>query len=102
MWCAALTVAIHAAGSPNASAHGFHVACSAPPLNDAQGEPSMRLATTMRDSLVAGGFVTSTYIGSQGLSPRDDLGGDRAVHVLVQLDLGKRAQPGFEVVHGGC
>jgi N-acetylmuramoyl-L-alanine amidase len=72
---ATAVVSIHADGSTNASAHGFHVAYSSPPLNDAQGEPSMRLATTMRDALVAGGFPTSTYIGSQGLSPRDDLGG---------------------------
>lgn len=72
---AAAVVSIHADGSTNESAHGFHVAYSAPPLNEAQGEPSMRLATTMRDSLVSGGFTTSTYIGSKGLSPRDDLGG---------------------------
>lgn len=72
---AAAVVSIHADGSTNPSAHGFHIAYSSPPLNDAQGEPSMRLATTMRDSMVAGGFPTSTYIGSAGLSPRDDLGG---------------------------
>jgi N-acetylmuramoyl-L-alanine amidase len=72
---AAAVVSIHADGSTNESAHGFHVAYSSPPLNDAQGEPSMRLATTLRDAMVSGGFVTSTYIGSAGLSPRDDLGG---------------------------
>jgi N-acetylmuramoyl-L-alanine amidase len=68
-------VSIHADGSTNPSAHGFHVAYSAPPLNDAQGEPAMRLATTVRDTMTAQGFATSTYIGSSGLSPRDDLGG---------------------------
>ena len=68
-------VSIHADGSTNASAHGFHIAYSAPPLNEAQGEPSMRLATTMRDTMVEKGFATSTYIGAAGLSPRDDLGG---------------------------
>jgi N-acetylmuramoyl-L-alanine amidase len=72
---AAAVVSIHADGSTNTSAHGFHVAYSAPPLNDAQGEPSLRLATTMRDQLSAAGFPTSTYIGSAGLSGRDDLGG---------------------------
>jgi N-acetylmuramoyl-L-alanine amidase len=72
---AAAVVSIHADGSTDASAHGFHIAYSAPPLNEAQGEPSMRLATTMRDTVVAKGFATSTYIGSAGLSPRDDLGG---------------------------
>lgn len=72
---AAAVVSIHADGSTNPAAHGFHVAHSAPPLNEAQGEPSTRLATAMRDTLVAKGFATSTYIGSAGLSPRDDLGG---------------------------
>jgi N-acetylmuramoyl-L-alanine amidase len=72
---AAAVVSIHADGSTNPSAHGFHVAYSSPPLNEAQGEPSMRLATTMRDTMVAEGLVTSTYIGAAGLSPRDDLGG---------------------------
>lgn len=72
---AAAVVSIHADGSTNESAHGFHVAYSSPPLNDAQGEPSTRLAETMRDTMVTKGFATSTYIGSSGLSPRDDLGG---------------------------
>jgi N-acetylmuramoyl-L-alanine amidase len=72
---AAAVVSIHADGSTDQTAHGFHIAYSAPPLNEAQGEPSTRLATTMRDAMMADGFATSTYIGSAGLSPRDDLGG---------------------------
>jgi len=72
---AAAVVSIHADGSTNASAHGFHIAYSAPPLNEAQGEPSTRLATTVRDAMVSAGFPISTYIGANGLSPRDDLGG---------------------------
>lgn len=72
---AAAVVSIHADGSTDTSAHGFHIAYSAPPLNEAQGEPSTRLATTMRDTMVAKGFATAGYIGSSGLSPRDDLGG---------------------------
>jgi N-acetylmuramoyl-L-alanine amidase len=72
---AAAMVSIHADGSTNTSAHGFHVAYSSPPLNEAQGEPSTRLATTLRDAMVSAGFPISTYIGSAGLSPRDDLGG---------------------------
>ncbi|MEV6911863.1 N-acetylmuramoyl-L-alanine amidase [Amycolatopsis sp. NPDC051071] len=68
-------VSIHADGSNSAGAHGFHVAYSAPPLNAQQGEPSTRLATALRDGIRAGGFPTSTYLGSNGLAPRDDLGG---------------------------
>jgi N-acetylmuramoyl-L-alanine amidase len=72
---AAAVVSIHADGSTDPSARGFHIAYSAPPLNEAQGEPALRLATTMRDTMVSAGLATSTYIGSAGLSPRDDLGG---------------------------
>lgn len=68
-------VSIHADGSTAANAHGFHVAYSAPPLNAAQGAPSQRLARTMRDGLRSAGFPVSTYLGSDGLAPRDDLGG---------------------------
>jgi len=67
-------VSIHADGSTSPSARGFHVAYSAPPLNAAQGEPSLRLARTMRDALRAR-FPVSTYVGETGLSPRADLGG---------------------------
>ncbi|MEV4311210.1 N-acetylmuramoyl-L-alanine amidase [Actinocrispum sp. NPDC049592] len=72
---AAAVVSIHADGSTSPGAHGFHVAYSSPPLNAAQGEPSAKLAKVLRDGLQAAGFATSTYIGSQGLSPRNDLGG---------------------------
>lgn len=72
---AAAVVSIHADGSTNASARGFHVAYSAPPLNAQQGEPSLRLARTVRDGMRAAGFPLSTYIGAQGLSPRADLAG---------------------------
>lgn len=72
---AAAVVSIHADGSTNPGAHGFHIAYSAPPLNEAQGEPSLRLAGTMRDQLRGAGLATSSYLGSDGLSARDDLGG---------------------------
>jgi N-acetylmuramoyl-L-alanine amidase len=72
---AAAVVSIHADGSTSAGAHGFHVAYSSPPLNAAQGEPSLKLARTLRDGLRSAGFPTSNYIGSDGLSPRSDLGG---------------------------
>ncbi|WP_414936935.1 N-acetylmuramoyl-L-alanine amidase [Amycolatopsis sp. cmx-11-51] len=68
-------VSIHADGSHSEGAHGFHVAYSAPPLNAQQGEPSTKLATALRDGIRAGGFPTSTYLGSNGLAPRADLGG---------------------------
>ncbi|WP_153410591.1 N-acetylmuramoyl-L-alanine amidase [Nocardia macrotermitis] len=72
---AVAVVSIHADGAPGANSHGFHVAYSAPPRNPAQGEPSIRLATTLRDGFRAAGFTPSTYVGAQGLNPRDDLSG---------------------------
>jgi len=72
---ATAVVSIHADGATSPGAHGFHVIYSNPPLNAAQGEPSQRLARTMRDALRGAGFATSTYIGADGLSPRDDLAG---------------------------
>jgi N-acetylmuramoyl-L-alanine amidase len=72
---AAAVISIHADGSTSPGAHGFHIAYSAPPLNAAQGEPTTKLARTLRDGLASAGFATSTYIGTNGLSPRNDLGG---------------------------
>nr|WP_209648124.1 N-acetylmuramoyl-L-alanine amidase [Kibdelosporangium banguiense] len=72
---ATAVVSIHADGSTSPGAHGFHIAYSAPPLNAAQGEPATKLAQTLRDVMASAGFATSTYIGTNGLSPRNDLGG---------------------------
>ena len=68
-------VSIHADGSDAAGANGFHVAYSSPPLNAAQGEPSTRLARTLRDTMRASGFSPANYIGENGLSARTDLAG---------------------------
>lgn len=68
-------VSIHADGTTDTGAHGFHVSYPAPPLNDAQGEPSRALAVALRDAMTAGGFAVSSYLGDRGLFPRDDLGG---------------------------
>ncbi|WP_439384410.1 N-acetylmuramoyl-L-alanine amidase [Amycolatopsis lexingtonensis] len=68
-------VSIHADGSTAAGANGFHVAYSSPPLNAAQGAPSLRLAEVLRDTMRTGGFSTSNYIGGNGLSARSDLAG---------------------------
>ncbi|KDN23961.1 N-acetylmuramoyl-L-alanine amidase [Amycolatopsis rifamycinica] len=72
---AAAVVSIHADGSEAAGANGFHVAYSSPPLNAAQGEPSTRLARTLRDTMRESGFGPANYIGANGLSARADLAG---------------------------
>lgn len=70
---AAAVVSIHADGNRAASATGFHIAYAAPPLNPAQED--LTFPTAMRDAFSAAGFTPSTYVGAEGLSPRDDLGG---------------------------
>lgn len=72
---AVAVVSIHADGSTVAGAHGFHVEYSSPPLNAEQGTPSVNLATTVRDTVRAHGFVTANYLGHAGLFGRSDLGG---------------------------
>jgi N-acetylmuramoyl-L-alanine amidase len=71
---ATAVVSIHADGSTSSGARGFHVAYSSPPLNAAQGDPSMSLARALRDSMRAQ-FPISNYLGKDGLAPRDDLAG---------------------------
>jgi N-acetylmuramoyl-L-alanine amidase len=72
---AAAVVSIHGDGSTSSTAHGFHVEYSNPPLNAEQGEPSVHLATVLRDTVRSAGFTTANYIGRSGLFPRPDLGG---------------------------
>ncbi|HTK64376.1 MAG TPA: N-acetylmuramoyl-L-alanine amidase [Pseudonocardia sp.] len=67
-------VSLHADGAPP-SGHGFHVAYSAPPLSQSQGEPSVSLATAIRDAMRGTGLLPSTYAGKNGLAPRSDLAG---------------------------
>ncbi|MCU1645045.1 MAG: N-acetylmuramoyl-L-alanine amidase [Nocardia sp.] len=71
---AAAVLSIHADGAPEGD-HGFHVAYSSPAVNDSQGDPSIRLATALRDGLDGKGFTESNYVGSHGLDPRADLAG---------------------------
>jgi N-acetylmuramoyl-L-alanine amidase len=86
-------VSIHADGGP-VSGHGFHVNYSAPPLNDSQSGASVRLATVMRDSLVAGGLQPSTYLGSGGLYGRADLAGlNFADYPAVLVEVGNMRNP---------
>lgn len=80
-------VSIHADGSTAAGARGFHIAYSAPPLNEAQTEPAPRLARAMRSAFTSAGFPTANYLGENGLSGRDDLAGlnlSRVPAVLVE------------------
>lgn len=70
-------VSIHADGGP-AGERGFHVIrpTSIAGLTDAIAEPSARLAEVMRDTYAAQTAIpTSTYLGTDGIDARGDLGG---------------------------
>jgi N-acetylmuramoyl-L-alanine amidase len=66
-------VSIHANGSENTAAKGYFAIVSAPPLNDAQGDPSRDLATHLLAALDGGGFSPSGSY-AEALSERADLG----------------------------
>jgi N-acetylmuramoyl-L-alanine amidase len=81
-------VSIHADEGPP-SGHGFHVNYSVPPLNDAQSNPAVELAHTVRDSLVSAGRQPSTYVGAGGLYGRADLAGlNLAQYPAILVGLG--------------
>ena len=87
-------ISIHADGGPP-SGHGFHVNYSSPPVADVQAQPTVALATTMRDALVASGLNESNYIGSQGMYGRADLAGlNFAQYPAVLVELGNMKNAG--------
>jgi N-acetylmuramoyl-L-alanine amidase len=72
----AAVVSIHADGAAT-SGHGFHV-CedSRQPAGPVVAAASHRLTVAMHDALLGGsGLTTSSYLGSNGYFPRDDLAG---------------------------
>ncbi|MEJ2869456.1 N-acetylmuramoyl-L-alanine amidase [Actinomycetospora sp. OC33-EN08] len=71
---AAAVISVHADGAA-ARGHGFHVLTSSPPLNDAQRGPSRALADAAVAAMRGAGFTPATYIGRDGLDPRDDIAG---------------------------
>ena len=86
-------VSIHADGGP-ATGRGFHVNYSNPPLNQAQAGPSVQLARTMRDQLLASGLPAANYIGSDGLYGRADLAGlNLAQYPSVLVEMGNMKNP---------
>jgi N-acetylmuramoyl-L-alanine amidase len=72
----AAAISIHADDAPE-SAHGFHISEWRDPSTDAAvAAASHRLTVAVHDAMVNGsGMTTSTYLGSDGYYPRDDLAG---------------------------
>lgn len=86
-------VSVHANGSENTTAKGYFAIVSAPPLNDAQGEPSRDLATHLLAALADGGFTPSGSY-AEALSERADLGTlNWAERPAVLLELAEMRNP---------
>jgi len=71
---AAAVVSVHADGAATAG-HGFHVLYPSPPVDPAQRGPAKALADAMVTAMRGAGFTPATYIGRDGLDPRDDIAG---------------------------
>ncbi|MDL5154389.1 N-acetylmuramoyl-L-alanine amidase [Actinomycetospora termitidis] len=71
---AAAVISVHADGAAPRG-HGFHVLTSSPPLDEAQREPARALAAAAVTGMRGAGFTPATYIGRDGLDPRDDIAG---------------------------
>lgn len=88
----AAIISIHADGGPPAG-NGFHVNYSSPALNPGQTQ-AVKLATAMRDTLVADGLAPANYIGTQGLYGRADIAGlNLAKYPAVLVELGNMRNP---------
>jgi N-acetylmuramoyl-L-alanine amidase len=88
-----LEVSIHADGAPAAD-HGFHVIYSKPTLNTAQGEPSISLATAIRNGMTDQQLTPANYVGKKGLIGRNDLAGlNLATRPSVLIECGNMKNP---------
>ena len=93
---ARVLISLHADGA-SASAHGFHVIHPGPVAGYTDGTwgDSARLATLVRDDLVASGRTPATYVGTRGLNQRNDLATlNRSAVPSVMLELGNMRNAG--------
>jgi N-acetylmuramoyl-L-alanine amidase len=88
-----LLVSIHGDGNTNRSVKGFFAIISSPPVNAAQGQPSVDLAESVLTRLRAAGFTqNSAYTG--GISRRSDIAGvSLSTKPVVMFELGEMRNP---------
>lgn len=89
-------LSIHADGSYAEGAHGFHVIAPGrvEGYTDDIGAASLDLAVALRDRMLAGGFVVSTYTAEDGLDVRTDLGTLNLADVpTAMVELGNMRDP---------
>jgi N-acetylmuramoyl-L-alanine amidase len=88
-----LEISIHADGAPTAD-HGFHIIYAKPALNTAQGDPSISLATAIRDGMTDQQLTPANYAGKNGLIGRSDLAGlNLAKRPSVLIECGNMKNP---------
>ena len=99
----AAVVSIHADGAAT-SGHGFHV-CedSRQPAGPVVAAASHRLTVAMHDALLGGsGMTVSSYLGSNGYFPRDDLAGlNLATVPATFLEIGNMRNSGDAALQSG-
>lgn len=88
-----LLVSIHGDGNTDPSVKGFFAIVSSPPLNQAQGAPSLALAEAVLARLREAGFTqNSAYSG--GISKRSDIAGVAlSTKPVVMFELGEMRNP---------
>ena len=89
-------VSIHANGTEDRSAHGFFAIVPDPPVNDAQGVPSVALAHELVAALGAAGFAPSSSVAADDgpIQRRADLATlNHAERPAVMLELGEMRNP---------
>ncbi|MDO5746671.1 MAG: N-acetylmuramoyl-L-alanine amidase [Actinomycetaceae bacterium] len=88
-----VVVSIHANGTTNPAVKGYFALVSSPPLNEAQGQPSVDLAQSIMSALAAQGFAASPNY-PQGLMKRSDIAGlNFSVKPAVMMELGEMRNP---------
>jgi N-acetylmuramoyl-L-alanine amidase len=90
---AELMVSIHGDGNSDPSVKGFFAIISSPPLNQAQGAPSLELAEAVLARLRAAGFTQNpAYEG--GVSRRSDIAGvSLSAKPVAMFELGEMRNP---------
>jgi N-acetylmuramoyl-L-alanine amidase len=90
---AEVLVSIHGDGNEDRTVKGFFAIVSSPPLNEAQGAPSLELAEAVLARLRAAGFTqNAAYQG--GISRRGDIAGVAFASVpVVMFELGEMRNP---------
>ncbi|MDR1186984.1 MAG: N-acetylmuramoyl-L-alanine amidase [Bifidobacteriaceae bacterium] len=88
-----LLVSIHGDGNNDRSVKGFFAIVSSPPLNSAQGQPSLDLAEAVLARLREAGF-TQNAAYSGGVSKRSDIAGVAlSARPVVMFELGEMRNP---------